>query len=80
LSSASDIETSVLAGDAWLATAASGESATSDKDEVPGLSFVFFEGEGLSVGPGVPETRILILFEGSSAEALLVLKDVNRHQ
>ena len=64
-SSASDMDTSDFVGDACaLAAAATGESATSDSDDVPGLSFVFFEGEGLSTGPGV--ARPVFVFDGSS--------------
>jgi hypothetical protein len=46
-----------------LAGAASGESATSEREDVPGDSFVFFEGEGLSTGPGERNLD----FDGSSA-------------
>lgn len=58
---------SVAAGDfreAGLLT--SGESATSDNEDVPGLSLVFLDGEGLSTGPGVPVVRPSLTLMGSS--------------
>jgi len=42
-----------------------GDSATSDKDEVPGLCLIFFDGEGLSEGPGVSDVRLNLVL-GSS--------------
>ena len=67
-SSPSDIETSVAAGDLCEAgLLMSGESATSERDEVPGLSLAFLGGEGLSTGPGVPlPAPGLTLMPGSS--------------
>lgn len=70
------MDTSDFAGEAWslgaavaaaaaAAAAASGESATSDSEEVPGLIFVFLEGDGLSTGAGV--ARPSFVFVGSSA-------------
>lgn len=50
--------------DAGLLT--SGESATSDKDDVPGLSLAFLDGDGLSVGPGVPVPLPSLILTGSS--------------
>lgn len=51
------MDSSDCAGDARGSEAALGEVATSDKDEVPGLCFIFLEGEGVSRGPGVSEAR-----------------------
>ena len=53
----SSIDSSDLAGDARDSEAAFVDSATSDRDEVPGLCFIFFEGDGASVGPGVRDDR-----------------------
>jgi hypothetical protein len=54
-SSPSDMDTSDAAAD-FLEPGLllRGESATSESEDVPGLSFVFFAGEGLSTGSGVP--------------------------
>jgi len=54
----SSIDSSEQAGDARASEAALGEVATSDKDEVPGLCFIFLDGEGVSRGPGVSEARL----------------------
>ena len=45
------------AGETRGSEAALGDVATSDRDEVPGLCFIFLEGEGVSRGPGVDEAR-----------------------
>ena len=55
---------------------ASGESATSDNEEVPGLCLAFLEGEGLSTGPGVPVPRPSLVFRGSSAASQLYRAEV----
>ena len=66
-SSASEIDTSVAAGDFREAgDLMSGESATSEREDVPGLCLAFFEGEGLSTGPGVPVPRPSLTLIGSS--------------
>lgn len=49
------MEASVFAGEARDSGAALGDSATSDNGEVAGLGFIFFGGDGESVGPGVSE-------------------------
>lgn len=59
------MEASVRAGEARDSGAAFGDSATSDKEDVPGLCFIFFDGDGESVGPGVTEALLTFDF-GSS--------------
>lgn len=39
----------------------------SESDDVPGLSLAFFEGDGLSTGPGVLVALTTLGFSGSSA-------------
>jgi hypothetical protein len=68
-SSEVSISTSVLAGVVWVSMsgAPSGDCAMSESDDVPGLSLAFFEGDGLSTGPGVLVALTTLGFSGSSA-------------
>jgi hypothetical protein len=49
-----------------MSGAASGDWAMSESEDVPGLSFAFFEGDGLSTGPGVLAALTTLGFSGSS--------------
>lgn len=67
-SSEVSISTSVLAGVvcASISGAPSGDCAISESEDVPGLSLAFFEGDGLSTGPGVLAARTTRGLSGSS--------------
>lgn len=64
-------------GEVWEAAPAalSGESATSESEDVPGLTLAFFEGDGLSIGPGVPSARLTLFVFPSSVYQPSVLKN-----
>ena len=49
-----------------MSGAASGDWAISESEDVPGLSFAFLEGDGLSTGPGVLAALTTLGFSGSS--------------
>lgn len=62
------MEASEFAGEGCDSGASAfGDSATSDSGDVAGLGFIFFGGDGESVGPGVSEA--LLPFDLTSSVA-----------